>query len=62
MIQLQWHFVRYSGILFGSFVRILAEEIFPEAILTVVPFRILCALLFAAFVQLVWSVCDGGFR
>ena len=61
MIQLQWHFVRCGGILFENFVRILAKAIFAEAILTAVPFRILCALLFAAFVQLVWTVCDGGF-
>ena len=38
MIQLQWHFVRYGGILFGNFVRILAEAIFAEAILTAFPF------------------------
>jgi len=51
--------------LFGNFVRILAEAIFAEASLTAFSFSILaaifCALLFATFVQLVWTVCDGGF-
>ena len=47
--------------MFGNFVRILAEAIFAAASLTAVPSRIFCALLFAAFVQLVWTVCDGGF-
>ena len=44
MIQLQWHFVRYSGILFGNIVRILAEAIFAEAILTAFGFSVHCCL------------------
>ena len=54
-------FVTVAFWLFVPNFRILAEGICAEAILTTVHFRIFCALLFAAFVQLVWTVCDGGF-
>ena len=47
--------------MFGNFVCILAKAICAEAMLTAVHFWIFCALLFVAFVQLVWTVCDGGF-
>ena len=36
-------------------------EFWQEQFLTAVSFRIFCALLFAAFVQLAWTVCDDSF-
>ena len=56
MIRLRWLFATVR-----KFPSHLAGAIFADAILTAVPFRILCALLFAVFVQLAWTVCDGGF-